>query len=259
MSRVTASIAAAVTAVVASGGAGCGESVRAEKDVIVHGAAIPGESVDRSASEVIVLLEARGEEFDRFDADLTLRLARADGAKVTLAAQLWMARPDRVRVRSTKFGFLVCDVIVDGGAVNALLSKVVEEQARSSAQASVALGRVLSSLLGWRDRSRGALEVVAEDETTVVVRMPESGTVMVEWTLGRADARTIRVRRLEGDVVLGLLECRDHRDLGGMPLPRRLHFESATGTIDVTVENPRFGAEGGPDPFTVPKGAVPIE
>ncbi|MBM4112876.1 MAG: hypothetical protein FJ253_05795, partial [Phycisphaerae bacterium] len=118
-------------------------------------------SSPRASHEVIELVDDRGRRIDSFDAQLDLSLRRADGAAADLAGALRMARPDRFRLRSTKFGFLVCEVVMREGSAWAIMSPVVKDQARASAEATHDLLRVLGSLLGWRASGTGELAIVA--------------------------------------------------------------------------------------------------
>ncbi len=226
-----------------------------------HGEIDPaaGSAEGRSTTELLGMLEERGARVERLDARLDLHLHRADGAEASLAGALSMERPGRFRLRSTKFGFLVCDVVIRDGGAWALGSPVVREQAESSAEATHALLAVLGSLLGWRSADAPPLTVTSEDGRRVVVSAPESTGARLEWTLDRADARVVEVRRLDGGTVVGVLQCSEHQWIDGVPVPRRLRFESATGTITVRVRSMRLGAPLPADAFTPPEGARPIE
>jgi len=253
--------------------------------------ATPRVSTARSAAEVIAEVVARGQRIERVDAALTMDLKRADGAAARLSATLRMARSDHFRVRSTKWGFLVCDVIVRGDDASALLSPVVRDQALSSAEATVALARVLGALVGWLDGAAGetthfdlveVFEVIEERDDAIVVRIgrigraanadiaastPHTGraasttsapAISLEWTLARSDGRPLRVRRMEGEVVTGVLTCSDHIDIDGVPMPTHLRFESTTGTIDVKVRQPRVNPPADDRAFDLPDGAEPL-
>ena len=213
---------------------------------------------NRGTAAIMARVRERGMRVERVNADLVLDLTRADGAQARLHASLWMERPDLFRVRSTKWGFLVCDVIVRGDDASALLSSVVREQAQSSAEASVALARVLGSLVGWRAGGGDPFEhfeVVEERDDAIVVRVLSDGAHALEWTLARSDGRPLRVRRLEGDQVTGVLACEQPVDVDGVPLPTRLRFESAMGRIDVEVKKPRVNEPANDRAFDVPKDA----
>lgn len=212
------------------------------------------------AAAVIAMVLARGERVETVEAELVLDLKRADGAEARLAGALRMARPDRFRVRSTKWGFLVCDVVVRGEAAHAVLSPVVREQAQSSAEATVALSRVLGSMVGWSSaKSSTTFTLVEQRPTEIVVRLASNSPIEVEWTLARSDGRTLMVRRIEQGEATGVLTCSDHVEVDGVPLPRHLRFESAMGRIDVEVKKPRVNAGMALDAFEPPSGALPVE
>lgn len=248
----------------AAGAVAAGESGTTER--AGSGSGAEGEALP-SAAAVVALVLDRGERVERITADLRLDLTRADGAEATLDATLRMARPDRVRVRSTKWGLVVCDVVVHGGDAHALLSPVVREQALASAEASMALARVLTSLGGWYEGvlgGAGRIEIVEERPEAIVVRLPDDGragksaSIGLEWTLARSDGRTLKVRRFEDGACTGILECGDHVDVDGVPLPSRLRFESAAGRIDVEVSRPRVNPPMDARAFELPQGAVTL-
>lgn len=225
------------------------------------------------AARVIALVLDRGDRVERVDAELKLHLTRADGAKAQLDATLKLGRPDRFRLRTTKWSFLVADVVVRGVDAQALLSPVVREHALETAQASFALGSVLGSLVGWyggeseesaqRSTSTATerFEIIEERPDSIVVRVSKDKGTALEWTLARSDGRALQVRRFEADTITGVLGCSEHLDVDGVPLPTRLRFESTMGRIDVEVENLRINQS--PDDrtpadrtFEPPVGAV---
>jgi len=212
-----------------------------------------------TAEELLGQIDARGLAVERFDADLEMSLRRADGAQVTLAGSLSMARPDRCRLRSTKFGFLVCDVVLCDGEGWALVSPVVREQAEAAAGATHELMKVLGSLLGWRDGAMGAFAIVEEGSDRLVARGEWPQGMTLEWTLSRDDGRVLEVRRLETGQIVGTLRCSDHVHIDRAIVPTRLLFESATGRIDVRVRSPRVNEQQSEHAFSAPKGAQRLE
>jgi len=217
--------------------------------------ATPGNA--RTNAELLELVAIRGAIVRTLTADLVLDLERADGAQARLAASLTMERPDRIRVRSTKWGFQVCDVVVMGTDARGTLSPVVREQAISSAQATVALAGVLGSLVGWHVSS---LQAFDEGGDEIILRF-EGGAddaLALEWTVARDDARVLLVRRFEHGEVTGTLACSAHECVEGVPLPTRLRFESAMGRIDVEVRRPAVNTTLPREAFELPAGAEAI-
>ncbi|MBX3356565.1 MAG: hypothetical protein KF724_12785 [Phycisphaeraceae bacterium] len=234
------------------------------------GASVPRASIETSnhdqtsarddeAGEALKRMHARGRAIDTFAAKLELDLTRADGAKASLAGDLRMARPDRFRLRSSRFGFMVCDVVMHGDECSALLSPIVREQALASADASKALLGVLGSLLGWIGSDAMHFELVRGDPDRAVFRVMRDQDQSLEWTIARDDGRVLIVERWEAGALTGRLECMEHALVDGVPLPRRLQFVSPMGRIDVSVRSMRVNPELEDSAFTPPAGAERLD